>query len=114
LILYKSKQRKDKVLSYDKCNNGTKTYGDQQHSYSFPHGYGFGHVACPHYLSENSMYCRFWLLAPTSLSLFSLLFWVVANQSVVANSHYDWYKEYFTEEFKLKAKNGWKRLIPMV
>jgi 3-oxo-5-alpha-steroid 4-dehydrogenase 3 len=110
-ILFKLKQRKEKNAIFKKMEI---SYGDQKHSYSFPHGYGFDHVACPHYLAEISIYCSFWCLSPTSLSLFTMLFWVINNLSVSASAQYSWYEEYFPEEFKLKAKKGWKRLIPKI
>lgn len=111
LILFKLKQWKEKNALVKKLDISN---GDQKQSYSFPHGYGFDHVACPHYLAEICIYCSFWFISPTSLSLFSLLFWVISNLSVSAYLQFIWYKEHFPEEFKLKVKRGWKRLIPKV
>jgi hypothetical protein len=83
---------------------------DKLHGYSFPSGFGFNQVACPHYTSEIIIYLSFWLLAPSSLSLFCLSIWVASNLSVVADSQFIWYKKVFPEE--IKKKRNWKRIFP--
>ena len=80
--------------------------------YSFPVGFGFDSVACPHYTAEILIYISFFMLSPSSVPLLSMLVWVVTNLSVVADSQYEWYKENFPTEMNLKK--GWKRLIPGV
>jgi 3-oxo-5-alpha-steroid 4-dehydrogenase len=80
--------------------------------YSFPVGFGFDSVACPHYMAEILIYISFCMLSPSSLPLLSMLAWVVTNLSVVADSQFEWYKKNFPKEMNLKK--GWKRLIPGV
>ena len=80
--------------------------------YSFPHGFGFDYVGCPHYTAEIAIYFSFFILQPTSIPLFCMLLWVVANLSVVADSQYEWYNENFAEE--VSKIRGWKRLLPFV
>jgi hypothetical protein len=84
--------------------------GDSVHSYSFPRGFGFDNVVCPHYTSEIVIYISFLMLDPTSSSLLCMLLWVASNLSVVADSQFYWYVEKFPEESK--KKKDWKRLIP--
>ena len=84
--------------------------GDQVHSYSFPRGFGFDYVVCPHYTSEIVIYISFLMLNPASSSLFCMLLWVASNLSVVADSQFHWYTEKFPEEMKKMAEL--KRLIP--
>lgn len=93
------------------CVNVTNySGGDKVHSYSFPHGFGFDYVVCPHYTSEIVIYISFLMLDPASSSLFCMLLWVASNLSVVADSQFYWYLENFPEESKRKTK--WNRLIP--
>jgi 3-oxo-5-alpha-steroid 4-dehydrogenase len=93
------------------CINVTNQLGgDSFHSYSFPRGFGFDYVVCPHYSSEIVIYISFLMLDPTSSSLLCMLLWVASNLSVVADSQFHWYIEKFPEESK--KKKGWKRLIP--
>ena len=80
--------------------------------YSLPEGFGFEFVSCPHYTSEILIYISFWILSPSSLSLFSMTLWVTCNLSVVADSQFLWYKKHFPEETK-KRKN-WKRIFPFI
>lgn len=80
--------------------------------YSFPVGFGFDSVACPHYTAEILIYISFCMLSPSSLPLFSMLVWVVTNLSVVADSQFEWYKKNFPTEMNLKKE--WKRMIPGV
>ena len=82
----------------------------KSHGYSFPRGFGFDYVACPHYSSEILIYISFWLLAPSSSSLICLTIWVACNLSVVADSQYMWYKKVFPEE--TRKKRYWKRIFP--
>ena len=80
--------------------------------YSFPVGFGFDSVACPHYTAEIIIYISFCMLSPFSFPLLCLLLWVVTNLSVVADSQFLWYHKKFPKELSLKKE--WKRLIPGV
>ena len=80
--------------------------------YSFPVGFGFDSVACPHYTAEIIIYISFCMLSPFSFPLLCLLLWVVTNLSVVADSQFLWYHKNFPKELSLKKE--WKRLIPGV
>lgn len=91
--------------SYDSCSKS-----DLISLYSFPHGYGFNHVACPHYFAEIMIYTSFGMLFTDSLPFLSVWFWVICNLSVSSMSQYDWYKKHFSEE--VKKRRNWKRIFP--
>ena len=128
-ILYQLKKRKQAsaigtVLNRDNndINGGNSSNSSGQinnlqkslnsNGYSFPTGFGFNYVACPHYTAEILIYTSFNLLSPSSLPLYSMTVWVISNLCVVADTQFEWYKKYFPEETK-KRKN-WKRIFPTI
>ena len=98
----------------DECASSNPLHVDHtiKSVYSFPVGFGFDYVACPHYTAEIIIYISFCMLAPSSIPLLCLLLWVLTNLSVVAESQYQWYNKNFQKEVSLKK--GWNRLIPGV
>lgn len=86
--------------------------GSTRQHYSFPRGFGFDYVGCPHYTAEIAIYLSFYILQPTSVPLFCMLLWVTANLSVVADSQYEWYRKNFAEE--VSKIRSWRRLLPFV
>ena len=101
----------DSYCNRCQCLNSANKSGNKTvHLYSFPRGFGFDYVVCPHYTAEIVIYISFLMLDPASSSLRCLLLWVTSNLSVVADSQFHWYLEKFPEE--TKKKSSWKRLIP--
>ena len=86
----------------------------RKNEYSFPHGFGFDSVCCPHYTAECCLYICLWLLQPRQLSTACMGVWVGVNLATVAGEHWRWYNESFPEQSARSRAQGWKRIWPGV
>jgi len=86
----------------------------QKNKYSFPCGFGFDSVCCPHYSSECCLYICLWMLQRNRISTACMGLWVIVNLMTVSDEHWKWYHETFPEQSSRNRSKGWKRIWPGV
>jgi len=99
-------------------NKQTEKRGLQQKQYSFPEGWAFDLVCCPHYTAEIVLYLCLSVIDQTRPTV-ALFCWVLCNLCVVAQENMQWYRhrsEFGSAITQREKRTGrrWRKCIPFL